>query len=421
MAEVFSTEYPTSNRFIDHSGEEINGIKVLRYAGRDKWNKILYECQCHCGTIFNTHWSELHRGITKSCGCFRGLHNRQDDKYLRCIGQSFGKFTVIDFSRTYENGKNLTTAYFICRCECGNTITARATDIICGRLPSCQCSKAEIYKKIKENYRPPEEILSHIGETHNYLTIIGVIRKESDNGRRSNFYKCTCICGNTTEIRCHRVLTNQTISCGCYHDGLLARMEIRERYRAHDLSSTTLYKKWIGIKQRCHNPNHIHYKHYGGRGVNICNEWLAFDYNTNVNIGFINFYNWSIEAGYHEGLTIDRIDVNGNYEPNNCRWITQDAQSKNKRSNVYITYEQKFDEIGKPPIRYTFPVSIWSKITGLSGHTITNRLRKSRNNWTVEQALLTKPHCNDFTPIILNVSEYMEYNRPDFYEDSIHD
>ena len=94
----------------------------------------------------------------------------------------------------------------------------------------------------------------------------------------------------------------------------------------HGKSHTRLYKIWIGMKKRCYNPRSNAYERYGGRGIGIYQEWLN---------DFMSFYNWSMENGYNDNLSIDRIDVNGNYEPSNCRWATIDEQSSNKRDTVY--------------------------------------------------------------------------------------
>ena len=100
----------------------------------------------------------------------------------------------------------------------------------------------------------------------------------------------------------------------------------------HGKTNTRLYEIWRAMKKRCYLHTHKYYKDYGGRGIKICDEWKN---------SFICFYNWSKENGYKEDLTIDRVDVNGNYEPSNCRWVTKQCQLRNKRNNVYITYKNK--------------------------------------------------------------------------------
>ena len=93
----------------------------------------------------------------------------------------------------------------------------------------------------------------------------------------------------------------------------------------HGLSSTRLYKIFYGMKHRCYNTSNKHYKHYGGRGIKVCDEWLN---------DFTIFHDWAIANGYKDDLTIDRIDVNGDYEPSNCKWSTQEEQASNKRNSI---------------------------------------------------------------------------------------
>ena len=105
--------------------------------------------------------------------------------------------------------------------------------------------------------------------------------------------------------------------------------------KSHGMANTKVYKIWLMMRQRCHNLNSKDYKDYGARGINVCYEWLDSKY------GFLNFYNWATSNGYKEGLSIDRIDTNGNYKPDNCRWITNREQQNNKRNTIYIDFENK--------------------------------------------------------------------------------
>ena len=100
----------------------------------------------------------------------------------------------------------------------------------------------------------------------------------------------------------------------------------------HGLSDTRLYHCWVAIKQRTGNPSNDAYPNYGGRGIKMCPEWES---------DFMSFYTWAMANGYEEDLTIDRIDVDGNYEPTNCRWITKKEQSLNRRNSRHITIDGK--------------------------------------------------------------------------------
>ena len=109
-------------------------------------------------------------------------------------------------------------------------------------------------------------------------------------------------------------------------------MKSSRTYQQHNLSKTRLYKIWDGMKQRCYNPNDTRYTNYGARGISICDEWEH---------KFKAFYDWAMKNGYDDTLSIDRIDIDGNYCPENCRWATSAEQMKNRRNNVYVEYDGK--------------------------------------------------------------------------------
>lgn len=136
----------------------------------------------------------------------------------------------------------------------------------------------------------------------------------------------------------------------------------------HGMRHTRLYNIWRSMRQRCSNPKCINYHNYGGKGIKVCEEWQK---------DFSAFYKWATENGYKEGLTIDRKDVIGNYEPSNCRWSTYKEQANNKRNNRIIECKGISHTLGE-----------WSEITGIKLATIWARLQKG---WSVEKALETKP------------------------------
>ena len=144
-------------------------------------------------------------------------------------------------------------------------------------------------------------------------------------------------------------------SCGCLLKDVITK---------HGKNNTRLYKCWCHIKARCYNVTNNHYQYYGGRGIAMCNEWRD---------DFMSFYNWSMANGYNDTLTIDRIDVNGNYEPNNCRWVTTKQQNRNTRRNRYFTINGVTKCIGE-----------WCEIYNINYDTVWSRLRRG---WNITRAL----------------------------------
>lgn len=138
----------------------------------------------------------------------------------------------------------------------------------------------------------------------------------SKTGKMIRRWKCKCDCGNITIVRHGDLRNGSTVSCGCYN------YEKESAAKTHGYSRTKLGNVFEGMKQRCNNPKNKNYEKYGGRGIKICTEWLNDPKK---------FFDWAIKNGYKEGLSIDRIDVNGNYEPDNCRWADNETQCLNQR------------------------------------------------------------------------------------------
>lgn len=153
------------------------------------------------------------------------------------------------------------------------------------------------------------------GEKYNRWTVLSLDRIEN----KKAFWLCQCECGTKKVVSSSSLRCGSSKSCGCLHNDNVVR-------KINGLSKTKLYTNYANIKQRCYNPKFPLYKNYGARGIIMCEEWLN---------DFMNFYNWAIQNGYKEGLTIDRIDVSGNYEPNNCRWIPMKEQYHNRTDNIY--------------------------------------------------------------------------------------
>lgn len=208
------------------------------------------------------------------------------------------------------------------------------------------------------------------GEKCGRVTIIKLDKVEEQNYFRKDrqifekryryFYLCKCDCGNECVIEKKNLLKNKygCQQCGHNHHDIIVS--------THNLTKTRLYKIWQGVKNRCK-----HHKNYGARGIIVCEEWKN---------NFMNFYNWAINNGYNDNLTIDRINVNGNYEPSNCRWTDIKTQNRNRRSNRLITYNNE-----------THCITEWAEKLNIKRTLLYDRLcRKNRAIWDIKKALTIK-------------------------------
>lgn len=165
-------------------------------------------------------------------------------------------------------------------------------------------------------------ISNYIGHVYGRLAVIDYAGVDA---RNRPLALCICDCGNIVITWMSGLKSGHVRSCGCYK-----KEQSLKAVTTHGLSKhKSLYKRWLNIKDRCLNPNNKRYSVYGGRGIMICAEWLS---------DFESFYNWSMMNGYSPKLTIDRRDVNGNYSPGNCRWITNKEQQNNRTDNSFITH-----------------------------------------------------------------------------------
>ena len=171
------------------------------------------------------------------------------------------------------------------------------------------------------------------------------------NHRR--IWECRCDCGKIVNVRQDCLSRQVTTSCGCKM--LENQHKQMSRRTKHGMCKTRIYRIWIGMKQRCYSPKATGYADYGGRGITVCSDW------TN---DFMAFYHWAMENGYTDDLSIDRIDVNGNYEPSNCRWATNSQQRSNQRQ-ISLTHNGQ-----------THTVREWARITGIKYETLLYRLHK---------------------------------------------
>lgn len=264
--------------------------------------------------------------------------------YEDLTGRKFDMLTVLGPTGGRKHGY----IEYRCRCDCGNEALMGSNQLRKDCRHSCGC----IYRT--SAIRP--------GARFNHLT---AVEPDPVDGTKWVF---ECDCGYRKSILRSTVVAGKTISCGrsgCpYHKAWQS-----ERAKTHGLSYTKFYEVYRGILKRCYDPNAINYADYGGRGITVCEEW-KHDAKA--------FYDWAMANGWAEGLTIDRIDVNGPYSPDNCRWVTPKAQASNKRSNRMITYEGR-----------TMTLSEWAEYKGMNKQTLFARLDYG---WSIEDALSTPVH-----------------------------
>lgn len=205
-----------------------------------------------------------------------------------------------------------------------------------------------------------------IGNKYGKLTVTS-IEKQNDK----TMLNCKCECGNRIVREVYMIGNGSVKSCGCSKGDAIRRYNNsgkRSKGCYKDGRSLhPLYGTWFQMISRCENPKSKHYKHYGVRGIKVCDEWNDF----------WNFVNWSDSVGGRpNGFTIDRIDNDGNYEPSNCRWADWRTQTTNKSSNVILEY----NGISKTMIE-------WCEELKIHPHTLQNRLNRG---WSVEKSLSTK-------------------------------
>lgn len=203
-----------------------------------------------------------------------------------------------------------------------------------------------------------EKHKSYIGKKFNSLTILDV--EVSDKRVRYRFV-CKCDCGNTTIVRTGRVINGYTKTCGCRNKG----------YNYHDADQLSIkyrniYSIWNTMRHRCYDPKNHKFKNYGARGIVVCDEWKY---------KFEPFLTWALQNGYKKGLTIDRINNDGNYEPSNCRWANPTTQARNKTTNKLVTYKGE-----------TKCVAQWCDDLNISYDTVRARIRLG---WSADKAFET--------------------------------
>lgn len=194
--------------------------------------------------------------------------------------------------------------------------------------------------------------------------------KEFPSSKRKVVWLCECECGNTVRVMARALKSGNTKSCGCL--AIEKKRENGQKNTKHGMCNSRLYSIWHGMKYRCYNPSSHEYKNYGGKGIHICDEWL-FDFKC--------FYEWAVCNGYRDNLTIDRIDFDKDYCPENCRWVGAKEQNNNKSNNRFIY----IDGVKKS-------LAEWAEEHSIAPETVAYRIDKLRMSPTEALTTGVKTH-----------------------------
>lgn len=189
-------------------------------------------------------------------------------------------------------------------------------------------------------------ILNLTGMVVGDLTVLQFDTEKSKNSRK-RFWLCRCKCGNIRSYSTDVLTSKKYRSCGC--------RQYEGNHKTHGKANTRIYAIWSKMKSRCHTPSTPHYEYYGGKGITVCDEW---------NSSFEAFYEWAINNGYSDSLSIDRIDPSKGYCPDNCRWVTKLQQARNKENSVMIKIGDKI-----------MPSSYYADLYKIPTRTISSRYR----------------------------------------------
>lgn len=283
-------------KFIDITGQKFGRLTVISYEGNRRW-----KVRCDCGREKVLDGYELRSGIVQSCGCLqkeKAIENGKN-RWLDWSGRRFGRLTVL--YRVENRGH---AVRYMCRCDCGTEKIFSTSSLLSG-AQSCGCYR---------NERRHDKLDDLTGQRFGKLT---VLRRAVVEGNKT-IWCCKCDCGNEVNVSATNLKRGRTHSCGCYK-----KEQSKLRHLTHGCSKNNrLYRIWICMRQRCFYEKNDNFNYYGGRGIIVCDEWKN---------AFEPFQQWALANGYADNLSIDRIDVNGNYEPANCRWVTMAVQNKNQR------------------------------------------------------------------------------------------
>lgn len=253
------------------------------------------------------------------------------------VGQRYGMLKVISRAENKEQPN----AQWNCVCDCGTACVVNSACLRRKSTKSCGCLRRSQLK----------------GKVFGMLTVLGPFEVRA---RGQTYWLCRCACGGDNWVRSGHLTAGVTQSCGCTGPEL-----IRLRATVHGQSNTPTHRTWMSMKARCYNKNTDSYKYYGARGITVCDRWNE------------SFEAFAEDMGERpRGMTIERIDVNGNYEPSNCKWATSVEQARNKTNTRLLTLDGK----SRTAIE-------WAEVLGIPRGTIVSRLLAGLSH----KEVLTRP------------------------------
>lgn len=338
-----------------------NALKVryfskLEVVSINKDNTV--SCKCSCGKIEKVPPRKLFLKETTSCTSCKD--NRTEG--MRWVDYAVETHFRKDMLTAESRDEIKTTRQKACifmRCDCGNLKSFEYKSLLKLRYGSCGCYRPKLLHP-----SPATQKVLDI-KTFTYWTV------DSWTGDDNRYVNCTCKCGNSGRIRSDSLLTGDATSCGCRARALCSA-RFKGNYKVDAVTRHPLSHIYKSIFRRCYSENNPDYKHYGGRGISVCKRWTSPPRDVT---GFINFVE-DMEGGYRSGLEIERLDVNGHYEPENCTWVCRRSQVNNLRENRILK-----------GFGVNLTVSEWGYLLNFNCKMLDDRINKGKDSRRLEDIL----------------------------------